>query len=78
MDVSAKDVHLLNGGPAFLIPDLVTRHNIDLVVMGSIARTGIPGMVMGNTAERLLEQVECALLVTKPGGYVSPVTLAEI
>ncbi|HJN13660.1 MAG TPA: proton-conducting transporter membrane subunit, partial [Pirellulaceae bacterium] len=47
---------------------LVQQQNIDLVVMGTIARTYIPDIVMGNPAERLLDRVECSILAIKPAG----------
>jgi universal stress protein E len=37
-----------------------------LVVMGTVARSGIPGLVVGNTAERLLDRLDTSLLVVKP------------
>ena len=47
----------------------------DLLVMGTIARTGIAGFIVGNTAERLLPRIPCSVLAIKPEGFVSPVTL---
>ena len=47
----------------------------DLVVMGTVARTGIPGYIVGNTAEMILSQIACAVLAVKPPGFTSPVTL---
>ena len=45
----------------------------DLVVMGTVGRTGIAGLFIGNTAEMVLEQVQCSVLAVKPAGFVSPV-----
>ncbi len=45
----------------------------DLVVMGTLSRTGVPGMLMGNTAERVIGQIGCSLLTVKPEGFVTPV-----
>lgn len=47
----------------------------DLVVMGTVSRGGIPGLLMGETAERVLPRTTCSLLVVKPEGFVSPITL---
>jgi universal stress protein E len=77
LNVEASEVHLLQGDPAQVIPELVKQANIDLIVMGTVGRTGIRGLIMGNTAERLLGQVECSVLALKPEGYISPVTLEE-
>jgi len=65
--------HLLRGRPAVLIPKLVKKERIDLVVMGTVCRTGVPGFFMGNTAESILQQVECSVLTVKPDGFVTPV-----
>ena len=45
----------------------------DLVVMGTLSRTGVPGMLMGNTAERLVHRLPCSLLTLKPADFESPV-----
>jgi universal stress protein E len=55
------------------IPEFVEANNVDILVMGTVARTGIPGFIMGNTAENVLHQLGCSLLALKPNGYVSPV-----
>lgn len=45
-----------------------------LLVMGSIARAGIAGVLIGNTAERLLGQVRGAVLAIKPEEFQSPIS----
>ena len=72
-DLGQVDVHLhvRNGQPAEVIVDLVDRFNINQLVMGTIGRTGIPGFVIGNTAEQLLSEVPCSEFVVKPPGFSS-------
>ncbi len=53
----------------------VKKRKIDLLVMGTLCRTGIEGFVIGNTAEKILSEVSCAVLALKPPGFVSPITL---
>jgi nucleotide-binding universal stress UspA family protein len=53
------------------------RIDASLIVMGSVARTGIPGFLIGNTAEKVLRTCDRSLLTVKPGGFVSPVTLID-
>ena len=43
------------------------------LVMGSVQRTGVGGLFIGDTAELVLRQVQCAVLTIKPEGFVSPV-----
>lgn len=67
-------VHMVKGLASKEIPEMVNKHDIDLIVMGTVARTGIPGYIIGNTAESILEQVQCSVLAIKPDGFKSPVT----
>jgi nucleotide-binding universal stress UspA family protein len=59
------------------VPESARESQADLVVMGTVGRTGISGLFIGNTAEAILEQVRCSVLAIKPLGFVSPVKLAE-
>lgn len=70
-------VHLPRGTARKAIPALVKELKADLVVMGTVARTGIPGFIIGNTAEAILDQLQCSALAVKPVGFVSPITLSE-
>lgn len=69
-------VHILQGRPGEVIPETVARHKADLLVMGTVARTGIPGFFIGNTAESILNQVDCSVLTVKPKEFESPVIVA--
>lgn len=66
-------IFLKKGIPDEVIPALITEQNIDLLVMGTVGRTGIPGFVIGNTAVNVLQKMSCSLLALKPTGFVSPV-----
>ncbi len=70
-------VHLVKGFARDVVPALVKKYQIDLVMMGTVGRTGIPGFLMGNTAETILNRIDCSVLAIKPGGFVTPVTLEE-
>lgn len=45
---------------------------MDILVMGTVARTGIPGFIIGNTAENVFQKLSCSLMALKPQGFVSP------
>lgn len=63
-------------GPAdTVIEEAIEEHDADLLVMGTLGLGGIPGLLLGNTAERLLPLVRCSVLAIKPRDFVSPVTL---
>jgi nucleotide-binding universal stress UspA family protein len=69
-------VELVQGDPEGAVARFVESHGVDLVVMGTLARTGIPGLLMGNTAERVLHRLRASVLAVKPPGFVSPVEKA--
>lgn len=66
-------IHRLKGRADDLIPAFVSNNAVDILVMGTVARTGIIGFIMGNTAENIMRQIGCALVALKPSGFVSPV-----
>jgi universal stress protein E len=66
-------LHLTQGEAGNVIPQLAAKERIDLIVMGTLARTGIEGYFIGNTAETVLQRVACSVLTVKPDGFVSPV-----
>jgi nucleotide-binding universal stress UspA family protein len=66
-------LYLVKGNAADVIPWVVRKRKIDLLVMGTICRTGIPGFIIGNTAEKVLDTINCSVLTVKPVGFVSPV-----
>jgi nucleotide-binding universal stress UspA family protein len=75
-DLGAQ-VYMLKGEPGHLIPELAAKLEVGLIVMGTVSHTGVAGLFMGNTAERILRQVGCSVLTVKPDGFVTPVRLDE-
>ncbi len=70
-------VHLLKGDAGKVIPKLAQAKGVELIVMGTVSRTGITGLLIGNTAENVLRQVDCSVLTVKPAGFASPIRLDE-
>lgn len=66
-------LHLVDGSPHRAIIGLIELCRIDLLVMGSVGRGGLDRLLVGNTAEQLLKDVECSVLVVKPPGFISRV-----
>jgi nucleotide-binding universal stress UspA family protein len=75
IDYLKPQIHLIKGLARKEVPALSRQLEADLIVMGTVARTGIPGFIMGNTAEAILNQIDCSVLAVKPPGFVTPVTL---
>ncbi len=76
-DRSRFQSHLVKGSPETVLPEWVAEHDIDLIVMGTVARTGVAGLLIGNTAERVLPQVPCSIVALKPEGFRTPVELPD-
>ena len=70
-------IHVIEGKPDHVIVDFAKREEIDLVVMGTVCRTGVAGLLIGNTAESVLEEVGCSVLAVKPIGFQTSVDLDD-
>lgn len=66
-------VHLRRGSPDVELLELVDGIEPSVIVMGTQARRGIAGLIIGNTAEKVLLTVDASLMAVKPPWFVSPV-----
>ena len=78
LSTDSPEVHLLNGHAAATIDSLTRELKADLVVMGTVGRTGIPGFFIGNTAEEVLQTTTASVLAVKPKDFRSPVTVPQM
>lgn len=72
---SQRSIHMVEGAPGIALPRLADRLDVDVVVMGTVGRTGLKGLIMGNTAETILRSVSCSVLAVKPEGFVTPIRI---
>ncbi len=70
-------VHLIYGVPGRLIPSLAQALHVDLIVMGMEGRSGLKGLIVGNTAEAVLREVDCSVLTIKPDHFEAPIKISE-
>jgi universal stress protein E len=61
--------HLVDQHPINAIEQTARRIRSSIVVMGAISRSGLEGLFIGNTAERVLDSLGCDLLVVKPADF---------
>ena len=66
-------VHQLHGTPDDEIPTCVEQNKVDILVMGTLARTGIEGVIIGNTAENIVQNVSCSLVALKSKQFSSSI-----
>ncbi|TMP52456.1 universal stress protein UspE [Pseudoalteromonas sp. S1612] len=74
-NLTSDQCFIEEGLPEDVIPDVANRLNSELVVIGTVGRTGLSAALVGNTAEHVIDSLDCDVLALKPDGYVSP--LAE-
>ena len=67
-----KVVRRVAWGPIWkVIKQHARRGSADLIVMGSIGRSGIAGLLLGNIAEKIVRLADRDVLVVKPTDFVS-------
>ena len=59
-------LHIAEGPADILIPQLAAQLDAVVAVIGTVARSGLSGALIGNTAEVVLDVLECDVLVLKP------------
>jgi nucleotide-binding universal stress UspA family protein len=67
------EVHVGHGNPWQVIGTTAKKLNADLLAMGTVGRSGLPGLLLGSTAERVLHTCPVSMLAVKPAGFVSPI-----
>ena len=61
--------HLIDRHPIDAIEKTSRRIRSSIVVMGAVSRSGLKGLFIGNTAERVLDSLACDVLVVKPANF---------
>lgn len=54
LKLTVAEVHLLEGRPGEVIPDLANELGAAVTVLGTAARRGLSQLIIGNTAERII------------------------
>ena len=65
--VEVKEV-LLEGHPSSEIIDFAENNNIDLIVMGTLGKTGLDRFLMGSVAEKVVRNSKVPVLVVRGEG----------
>jgi universal stress protein E len=61
--------HLVRGDPAAAIPATARKTRSAIVVIGAVSRSALKRLFIGNTAERVMDELRCDLLVVKPAKF---------
>ncbi|GAA6173696.1 universal stress protein UspE [Colwellia sp. KU-HH00111] len=71
-DISVANTHVEEGLPETVIEQVANKIDAELVILGTVGRTGFSAALIGNTAEHVIDQLNCDVLALKPDGYTSP------
>jgi universal stress protein E len=74
--VPAAARHWLEGNPAQRLVDLAREQAIDLLVLGSSHHGALDRLLLGSTAETLLFQAPCDVLLVKPDAFAAALAAA--
>lgn len=74
-ELNINNLHISEGMPEDVIPRVAAELDAELLVMGTVGRSGISAALIGNTAEHVMDNINCDLLALKPPGFESPVKL---
>lgn len=72
-DIAADERFIEEGPTAEVLASLAQRRKIDVLVMGAVSRSLLERPVIGNTAERVIDHLDCDLFIVKPAGFRTPV-----
>jgi len=73
-DIEQSHTHVHEGLPEDVIQASSVELDAELVILGTIGRTGLSAALIGNTAEHVIDRLNCDVLALKPDGYVSPLS----
>lgn len=68
--IDEDHTHVYEGYPEDVIPEVAKKLQAELVVLGTIGRTGLSAAFLGNTAEQVINHLNCNLLAVKPSQKV--------
>jgi universal stress protein E len=73
--LSASNIHLEAGAVTEVLCRLARECEIDIMVMGAVSRRALKRILIGSTAETVLEQLPCDLLVVKGPNFAELLAL---
>ena len=76
-NIDRKNLHLEQGLPEDVISAVAQEIKAELVILGTVGRSGLGVTLLGHTAEQVIDKLDIDLLALKPAGFVSPIKLED-
>lgn len=74
--IRGRRAHLVDAPAVLGIPTVARDIKADLVVLGAVSRSGLSRLLIGSTAELLLDRLRCDLLIVKPARFKARIARA--
>jgi nucleotide-binding universal stress UspA family protein len=71
--ISSANLHVVHGKPIEAVLSFAEREKSDLIVIGTADQSALAGMLLGSTAESVVEKSRTSVLAIKPQGFTSPI-----
>ncbi|HCU64366.1 MAG TPA: universal stress protein UspE [Rheinheimera sp.] len=68
--IPTSQTHVLEGMPEDVIPRVAQNLDAEMLVIGTIGRTGLSAAIIGNTAEHVIDRLDCDVLALRPDAQV--------
>ena len=75
-EIKRSHCHVIEGRPNEVIPRVAKRGRAAIVAMGIVSRSGLKRLVLGNTAETVMDAIAADILVVKPADFESRIPRA--
>jgi universal stress protein E len=76
--IKPADRILETGDAVHALPAIVKRLKADVLVMGAVSRSRLARPFIGNTAEKVIDHVDCDILIVKPANFKTVVRRAHV
>jgi universal stress protein E len=73
--IPESQIHIQQGLPEDVISEVAEEIDAELVILGTVGRSGLSATLLGHTAEQVIDNLNCDLLALKPQGFISPIKL---
>ena len=71
--IPTANILVAAGDPVYQLPRIAKKQGVGVVVMGAVSRSGLKRLFIGHTAERVIDELSCDVLIVKPRGFKSNV-----
>jgi universal stress protein E len=72
-DIPKEQCSVVSGDATEVLPAIVKKRRADVIVMGAVSRSTLSRPVIGHTAEKIIDRVDCDVFVVKPARFKTSV-----